>query len=64
MKVEHSVPQELVLGPLLLFLYINDLTENVKGTKLVVFADDTNLLFTGKDEFDLQYKIISIMRES
>jgi hypothetical protein len=62
-KVECSAPQELVLGPLLLFLYINDLTVNVKGAKLVIFADDTNLLVTGNDESDLQHKIISIMRE-
>jgi hypothetical protein len=51
------------LGPLLFLLYINDCTENVQGVKLVLFADDTNLLNTGKDEFDLQHKIINIMRE-
>jgi hypothetical protein len=48
-KVEHGVPKESVLGPLLFFLCINDLTENVKGAKLAIFADDTNLLVTAKD---------------
>jgi hypothetical protein len=35
----------------------NDLTENVQGEKLVLFADDTNLTIIGKDEFDLQHKV-------
>jgi hypothetical protein len=30
---------------------------------MVLFADDTNLLITGADEEDLQYKIKNVMRE-
>jgi hypothetical protein len=42
---------------------LNDLTENVQGAKLISFTDDPTLLITGKDEFDLQHKIINVVRE-
>jgi hypothetical protein len=42
---------------------MNDLTENVKGAKLVIFIDDTKLLITGIDEFDCPNKIINVMRD-
>jgi hypothetical protein len=37
--------------------------ENLQGAKMVLSADDTNLLITRKDESDLQHKIINIMKE-
>jgi hypothetical protein len=46
----------------LISLYINYITENVQGAKML-FADDTNLLISVKDEFDLQHKVIDVMKE-
>jgi hypothetical protein len=62
-EVSHGVPQGSVLGPLLFILFINDLPLNIQGTKVVLFADDTSLLITGKDECFLQQKITKVMRE-
>ena len=43
-----GVPQDSVLGPLLILLYINDLNQAIESCKVHHFADDTNLLFLGK----------------
>jgi hypothetical protein len=61
--VEHSGPQGSVLGPLFFLLYINGITENVQGAKMVLFVYDTNLLITRRDKFEHQYKIINVMKE-
>jgi hypothetical protein len=63
MKVEHSLPQGSVFGPLSFLPNVNVITENAQGAKLVLFSDDTNLLITGKVEFAVQYKIVNIMKK-
>ena len=46
--VKSGVPQGSVLGPLLFFIYINDLERNIKSN-IKIFADDTMLFSVVKD---------------
>jgi hypothetical protein len=42
--VKPGVPQESISGPLLILLYFNDLPLHTQNVKVVLFADDTNIL--------------------
>jgi hypothetical protein len=63
MEIKQGVPQGSVVGLLFFLLYINDLPSSIHGTKLVMFADDINVLVTNSDVCALQSKIDRVIAE-
>ena len=49
LDVKCGVPQGSILGPALFILYVNDMCNVSKSLKSNLFAEDTNLLYAGKD---------------
>jgi hypothetical protein len=55
--VRHAVPQGSVLGPLLFSVYINGFPLLIKkSADIIMFADDTSLLFTAETQAELLQK--------
>ena len=50
MSIKCGVPKGSVLGPMLFFIliYINDIPKCSKLRSFILFADDTNLFYSGK----------------
>ena len=51
-----EVPQGSMLGPLLVLLYINDLPNSSEKLSFRIFADDTNIFFTGSNPNEVEFQ--------
>jgi hypothetical protein len=47
----------------LFLIYINDLPLNIQGAKLILYADDTNVLVVDRNEEALQTKLSLVMKQ-
>ena len=61
--ISYSAPQGSILEPLLFLVYINDLPLNIQGEKLILYADDTNVLVVNWKEEALQSKLSIVMKQ-
>ena len=60
-KVEHGVPQGLVLGPLIFLIFINDSSKFINDKSVpILFADDTSILVSHPNPLVFFIKLLTL----
>jgi hypothetical protein len=55
------VPQESILGPLLFLCFTNDLFQEFEDSKIISYADDTQIIVEAKKMEQLKQKIEKVI---
>lgn len=61
--IKFGVPQGSILGPLLFTLYINDIVNILSYSSIALYADDSNVFFSGSDLRELERRSNSWLHE-
>ncbi len=54
MEITYGVPQGSIMGPLMFNMYVNDLPDVNTKSRIVMYADDTAIVFTDSDPRSIQ----------
>ena len=56
-EMSLGVPQGSILGPLLFLIYIDDIVDVIKNSKITMYADGTTLYVSGTSLNDIQIRL-------